>query len=739
MQEPRIFPLLICLLYVSASSGQQDIPAYLERDPRLGESLNVTLVGSLQVEPPWDPEEGGFFTTADLYICGDYGYMGSNSGVLYVVDISTPQQMHVVAQVDMPGPALDVKVHEGLAVVAVQNGPVNEIGLVIVDVSDPPRSHILSTVQDEFWSGVHNVYLHGDRVYLAHSASRGLTVVDLSNPERPFVSGTWINQRPDTASIIHDIFIRGPLAFLSDIPRGTGGLVILDLADPDRPRTLATLPIEEGLHNCFPSGDLVYCNQELGGWQQALHIIDIADPSHPVEVATHSLKRGSVGGGIGPHNTWVEDGLLYWAFYDSGLRILDVHEPTRPVEIGYYRTPYAWSAQPHDDGLIYVADARLSSIRAFRFERPGFTVQEGSLERSALPAGSAHEFRVEALVEATPGSTGQLRRVTAHLLPDREVSWELHDDGSGDDLVAGDGLYTGRVVLAPELLSGEYHVEIRAEDDAGGVYPFSELPLKLFPVRDLMLLDDDLAISGSILHGDGGALPPAFTSTGPVLRGDRSVAFRVQPDNSLGWRVNLHFDDRLDFLGYKTLRFALHPGDARGQTLTLVLGEYNVRLVGRRSSRRINLLRDEWQIVEIPLDVFHRERGVHEVAFSGNLTGTFYVDDMRLVSQLQVPTLVWATHSTPGEVALQQNYPNPFNAQTSIPFRLPVSTRVELKVIDLLGQTVAVLADDLFPAGLHTVHWDGFGAAGQPLATGIYFYRLRAGDRHVTRRLLLLR
>jgi hypothetical protein len=54
-------PLLICLLCVSASSGQQDIPAYLASDPRLGESLNVTLVGSLQVEAPWDPEEGGFF------------------------------------------------------------------------------------------------------------------------------------------------------------------------------------------------------------------------------------------------------------------------------------------------------------------------------------------------------------------------------------------------------------------------------------------------------------------------------------------------------------------------------------------------------------------------------------------------------------------------------------------------------------------------------------------------------
>ena len=196
---------LICLLWATSTAGHEEIPPYLTADARLGERLNVTFVGGMQVEPPWDPEAGGFFTTADLYISGDNGYMGRNSGVLYVIDISMPEQMQVVAQVQMPGPALDVKVAGELAVVAVQNGPINELGLVVVDVSDPPRAHILSMIQDEFWSGVHNVYLWGDRAYLAHSASRGLTVVDLSDPERPVISGTWINQMPGMASVIHDV------------------------------------------------------------------------------------------------------------------------------------------------------------------------------------------------------------------------------------------------------------------------------------------------------------------------------------------------------------------------------------------------------------------------------------------------------------------------------------------------------------------------------------------------------
>ncbi len=725
-----VLPLMLCLLSASAGVGHEEIPPYVAADPRVGESLNVSLVGSLQVEAPWDPAGGGYFSTTDLFIAGDWGYMGSNSGLLHVIDISHPDDMRLVTQVQMPGPALDVKVQGDLAVVAVQNGDINELGMVVVDVSDPAQAHILSILQDPFWSGVHNLFLAGDRAYLAHSASRGLTVVDLSDPLRPVISGTWLNEISGAASIIHDVFIGGGLAFLSDLPRGTGGLVILDLADPDRPRTLSSLPIEEGLHNCFRSGRFVYCNQELGGWQRGLHIVDIADPQHPVEVATATMKRASVGGGIGPHNTWIKEDLLYWAFYDSGFRILDIQDATRPVEIGYYRTPYAWSAQPHDDGLIYVADARLSSLRAFRFDRPGFIVRDGNLERSILSAGTQQQIRVEALVEPRTGSTRSLRQVTARLLPDRDLSWLLGDDGGGR--------YSGLLTLPSDLRSGEYHVEIRAEDDAGAVYPFSELSLQLVPERDFTLLDEDITLAGTTFHVEGGALAPGFLATGPVLKGDRSLAVQVKPAGQ-DWHAELRFADHLDFLGYSALRFSLHPGDARGQNLTLQLGELDVRLVGRRGNRRIDLTSPTWQTVVVPLDVFFRERGITEMGFTGDLTGTFYVDDMQLVSQQQMPTLVAGTGSVPETLLLQPNYPNPFNAQTLIPFRVPATTRVELRILDLLGQTVAILVERDFAAGAHVVPWDGTGATGKPLATGVYLYQLRAGDRQTTRRLLLLR
>ena len=98
--------------------------------------------------------------------------------------------------------------------------------------------------------------------------------------------------------------------------------------------------------------------------------------------------------------------------------------------------------------------------------------------------------------------------------------------------------------------------------------------------------------------------------------------------------------------------------------------------------------------------------------------------------QAAIPT-VWS---------LSQNYPNPFNSRTVIRFALPTRADVHLALYNLAGQKVATLVSGPRPAGTYTVHWDGRDASGRDLASGVYLYRLRAGEHQVeTRRLLLLR
>jgi hypothetical protein len=83
---------------------------------------------------------------------------------------------------------------------------------------------------------------------------------------------------------------------------------------------------------------------------------------------------------------------------------------------------------------------------------------------------------------------------------------------------------------------------------------------------------------------------------------------------------------------------------------------------------------------------------------------------------------------------LEQSYPNPFNPSTTIEFALPKSAFVTLKVYNLLGEEVAMLVAEKLPAGKHQRVWEAKG-----LASGVYLYRLEAGEFVQTRKLILLR
>ncbi|MDE2812133.1 MAG: T9SS type A sorting domain-containing protein, partial [Gemmatimonadota bacterium] len=92
----------------------------------------------------------------------------------------------------------------------------------------------------------------------------------------------------------------------------------------------------------------------------------------------------------------------------------------------------------------------------------------------------------------------------------------------------------------------------------------------------------------------------------------------------------------------------------------------------------------------------------------------------------------------PQGFALGQNYPNPFNPSTIIPYQLPTVAQVRLDVFNVLGQRVATLVAEEQPAGFHAAIWDATNAAGQAVAAGVYIYRLIAGGKQHTRRMVLI-
>jgi hypothetical protein len=88
---------------------------------------------------------------------------------------------------------------------------------------------------------------------------------------------------------------------------------------------------------------------------------------------------------------------------------------------------------------------------------------------------------------------------------------------------------------------------------------------------------------------------------------------------------------------------------------------------------------------------------------------------------------------------LAQNYPNPFNPETRIFFEMPASHQVKVVIYNMLGQQVRTLVDEQMNAGRHTVNWDGLNNQGVRVPTGMYIYRIKAGDFIASKKMMLIK
>ena len=122
------------------------------------------------------------------------------------------------------------------------------------------------------------------------------------------------------------------------------------------------------------------------------------------------------------------------------------------------------------------------------------------------------------------------------------------------------------------------------------------------------------------------------------------------------------------------------------------------------------------------------------------------VDDVPLRKGLAVLSellhLLAEMGAIPETTALLPNYPNPFNPETWIPYQLATAADVTLTVYDMRGVAVRQLVLGHQPAGVYqsrgrAAYWDGRNNHGEPVASGVYFYTLTAGDFTATRKLMI--
>jgi len=120
------------------------------------------------------------------------------------------------------------------------------------------------------------------------------------------------------------------------------------------------------------------------------------------------------------------------------------------------------------------------------------------------------------------------------------------------------------------------------------------------------------------------------------------------------------------------------------------------------------------------------------VNWSGSGTSTAYFDDIILAEN--IPTVINSGENIINDFQLYQNYPNPFNPSTTILYQIPELSFITLKVYDVLGEEIATLFNEEKPAGTYEIEFNA-----ENLPSGIYFYRIQAGNYVATRKMLLLK
>jgi hypothetical protein len=230
----------------------------------------------------------------------------------------------------------------------------------------------------------------------------------------------------------------------------------------------------------------------------------------------------------------------------------------------------------------------------------------------------------------------------------------------------------------------------------------------------------------------------------PRLRGGGNFSFTVEPvspstamDNDLG-----------DFLGPYFYFLVTNTGDA--DTYDMLLTDLDdpinwwpqvcvgtICIPGDSSSHSIGVAGSD----TLGLNVVANTDGVDQMTFTVRSQGnpslsysfqvTLYAGNATV--DVQEITALGAGYE------LRQNSPNPVRAATSIRFAVPHEQSIELQVYDVSGRVVRTLSNGVWPAGSHSLDWDGRNGAGVAVPAGVYFYRLVTAQGSLSKRLTVIR
>jgi len=341
--------------------------------------------------PALPPEVAAAAAGAQRVIIETRGRPGGQGGgqAMHVWDVTDPGNPILTDQVEVDARVVnDVKVNSRGTVAAITREGASDRrnGIVMLDLTDPAHPVVVDEYTETLTGGVHNVFFSGDILYAIHNGTFDVHILDVSDPGDVEEVGRWGIETP--GKYLHDIWVLDGMAYVS---YWNDGIYILDAGDgrwggtPTEPVEVSHFAYAEGnTHFAFPYtnadghrylfvGDEIFDCEECisrngypgDGSRGFVHIFDLEDPENLREVARYEVPEA------GAHNLWVEDDVMYVAYYQAGLRVVDVSGELRGDlykqgrEMAWFTTglptgqvpnaPMAWGPQPFK-GHVFVSD-----------------------------------------------------------------------------------------------------------------------------------------------------------------------------------------------------------------------------------------------------------------------------------------------------------------------------------------------------------------------------------------------
>ena len=345
--------------------------------------------------------------TSDLWIFEgvdgrDYAITGtwSASGWAHFWDVTDPTNIVKTDSLQVDARTVnDVKVSpDGRYAALSREGASNRRnGVVILDMADPAHPTIASTFESNgVTGGVHNMFATDDYLFALANGDK-YVIIDMSNPYDP----QFVSEYNHPNSRVHDVWVHDGIAYSSE---WQNGVVVVDVGNGrwggtiENPVFVTKVPYPVGAtHAAFPylqesTGKFyLFLGDEIGGGRDRawapegannqpydpvtgeggvqgrmdgyLHVIDFTDPENPRDVARYEIPEA------GTHNSWVEDDVLYQAYYKGGLRVVDVSgellgnlgEQGREIAVykpqdpnGFLRNQVeVWGGQPYKGNVFF--------------------------------------------------------------------------------------------------------------------------------------------------------------------------------------------------------------------------------------------------------------------------------------------------------------------------------------------------------------------------------------------------